>query len=267
VSDLVIPVGATATRLEKAAIDNGFDQELPSDGDWLGFGSTQAPLRVWLTVADDGRPIAALSRFDVARTLTGNAAGMATSLPPGAAEAHAVADFPLLHRFLRRAWQLARTLPNELLHVFEQQTAAMPRATEVERLVVQRVGQDLFRRGLLDYWEGRCAVTGLTVPELLRASHIKPWTDCESDAERLDIWNGLLLAPHLDAAFDGGFITVADDGAVIVSAMLDGEARAALGLGAALRVRAPGEGHRAYLVWHRERVFKDKQKNLRAMAR
>jgi len=62
---------------------------------------------------------------------------------------------------------------------------------------------------LLDLWEGRCAVTGLAVPELLRASHIKPWADCETDAERLDVYNGFLLAPHLDAAFDLGFITVA----------------------------------------------------------
>ncbi|MEY4513181.1 MAG: hypothetical protein RLZZ450_5303, partial [Pseudomonadota bacterium] len=38
----------TLTRLEKAAVDNGFDQELPRDGDWLGFASTQCPLRVWL---------------------------------------------------------------------------------------------------------------------------------------------------------------------------------------------------------------------------
>jgi hypothetical protein len=39
---------ATATRLEKTAIDNGFDQELPAPGGWLGFVSTQAPLRIWL---------------------------------------------------------------------------------------------------------------------------------------------------------------------------------------------------------------------------
>lgn len=67
-------------------------------------------------------------------------------------------------------------------------------------MVVQRAGQDLFRQGLLDFWEGRCAVTGLAVPELLQSSHIKPWADCDTDSERLDIWNGFLLAPHLDAA-------------------------------------------------------------------
>jgi predicted restriction endonuclease len=122
--------------------------------------------------------------------------------------------------------------------------------------VVQRVGQDLFRGGLIEYWEGRCAVTGLAVPELLRASHIKPWADCPADAERLDVFNGLLLAPHLDAAFDRGFITFADDGELIVSSALGDADRRLLGLDLPLRIRALHNGHRAYLPWHRERVFK-----------
>jgi predicted restriction endonuclease len=126
---------------------------------------------------------------------------------------------------------------------------------ELERLVVQRVGQDLFRSGLVDYWDGRCAVTALAVVELLRASHIKPWADCATDAERLDVYNGLLLAPHLDAAFDRGFITVQDDGTVVVSSRLTEQDRRVLGLDAPLRVRALQDGHRVYLPWHRERVF------------
>jgi predicted restriction endonuclease len=122
------------------------------------------------------------------------------------------------------------------------------------------VGQDIFRQGLLDYWEGRCAITGLAVPELLRASHIKPWSACETDAERLDVYNGLLLAPHLDAAFDHGFITVGDAGEVVLSATLDATARHVLGLASPTFVRETLDGHRAYLHWHRKRVFKsDKQ--------
>jgi predicted restriction endonuclease len=87
------------------------------------------------------------------------------------------------------------------------------------------VGQDIFRHGLLEYWEGRCAITGLAVPELLRASHIKPWAECGTDAERLDVFNGLLLAPQIDAAFDLGFIGIEDEGTVVVSPALDEEAR------------------------------------------
>jgi putative restriction endonuclease len=132
----------------------------------------------------------------------------------------------------------------------------MPRSTEAERLVVQRVGQDVFRGGLLDYWDGRCAVTGLAVPDLLRASHIKPWAKCDTDAERLDVFNGLLLAPHLDAVFDAGYMTVADDGEVVVSSCLGPPDRNHLGLALPLRIARLAEGHRNYLAWHRQEEFR-----------
>jgi putative restriction endonuclease len=176
-------------------------------------------------------------------------------LPWGAVAARGVASFPALHRLVRRAFQLSKTLPHELLHVFENEIAILPCSTEAERLVVQRVGQNIFRDGLLEYWEGRCAITGLAVPELLRASHIKPWADCASDAERLDVFNGLLLAPNLDAGFDCGFITVADDGTGVVSDKLGETARSLLGLATSQKVKGLALGHRVYLAWHWEHVF------------
>jgi predicted restriction endonuclease len=185
----------------------------------------------------------------------------AASLPPlplGTCGAREAADIPTLHRLIRRAFQLSKALPDELLHTFQRQTMALPTSTEVERLVVQRVGQGLFRAGLFDYWDGRCAVTGLAVPELLRASHIKPWSRCDSDAERLDVFNGLLLAPHLDLAFDRGFITILDGGSVEVSPVLSISDRAILGLNTALSVARLADGHRKYLTWHREHLFKRK---------
>ena len=162
---------------------------------------------------------------------------------------------------MRRAFQLSRTLPDALLEVFEEEAADLPRTTEAERLVVQRVGQDVFRRGLLEYWDGRCAVTGLDVPELLRASHIKPWADCDSDAERLDIFNGLLLAAHLDTAFDSGFITISEDGEVLVSDALPSEARAILGLSGSLKVREARGPQERYMTWHRAEVFRAGDEN------
>lgn len=245
-----------ASRLEKAAVDNGFDQELPRDGAWLAFASTQAPLRIWLRAFAEGVFIAAFSQQNVVRALGPYGTPITAPLPKGALGGRTVTDIPALHILLRRAFQLSKTLPDELLHRFEKQTAALPRATEAERLVVQRVGQDLFRRALLDLWEGRCAITGLAVPDLLRASHIKPWASCERDTERLDVWNGLLLAPHLDAAFDRGYITVADEGDVILAPTLDAESQRLLGLDAPLRARALQPGHRTYLPWHREHVFR-----------
>lgn len=246
----------TATRLEKAAIDNGFDRELGPIGEWLAYGSTHAPLDVWLMADTAGHLMVALSRADVAHALAEHGSVMSAPLPAGAAAARTVTDFPALNRLLRRAYQFARTLPHELLHEFEQKVVGMPRATEAERLVIQRVGQDVFRDGLLEYWEGRCAITGLAVPELLRASHIKPWADCETDAERLDVFNGLLLAAHIDAAFDAGFITFADDGSVIASSALGMAERALLGLQLPLKLQRVELAHRGYLSFHRKNVFR-----------
>lgn len=244
------------TRLEKAAIDNGFDLDLGADERWLRYGSSQAPLRLWLSALGDGFFVVAMSQGHVVAALDGLGTPITNPIPPGAAGGRSVADIPALHHLVRRAFQLSRTLPDELLHVFEARIAGLPRETEAERLVVQRVGQDVFREGLLDYWEGRCAVTGLAVPELLRASHIKPWADCDTDAERLDVFNGLLLAPHLDAAFDHGFITVADDGELVVSERLPADDLKRLGLSLPLGVTRLADGHRRYLACHREMVFR-----------
>lgn len=243
------------SRLEKAATDNGFDQVLDPEADWLVVASTQCPLRVWLGAFGDAVFLAAFSQQNVAHALGRYGTPMVAPMPKGAVGGRTVPDVPALHRLLRRAFQLSKALPNELLHTFEQKVAVLPKSTEAERLVVQRVGQNLFRDGLLDLWEGRCAVTGLAVPALLRASHIKPWADCETDAERLDVYNGILLAPHLDAAFDRGFITVQDDGRIVVSEALDAVARSVLGLDEPLRVRGITDGHRDYLPWHRLHVF------------
>lgn len=248
---------STQTRLEKAALDCGFDLELPRQGDWLGYGSTRAPLRVWLSAVGKGLFLLALSQHKVARALPpGDSAPLSAPLPDGAVAVRALPDLASLHRLLRRAVQLSRTLPDELLHAFAEKTQDLPRATEVERLVIQRVGQDLFRAGLLEFWEGRCALTGLPIPDLLRSSHIKPWADCDNDAERLDIWNGLLLAAHVDAAFDRGFITFQDDGGITLSPHLPDTAQRILGLHPAQRIPNLTDGHRKYLPWHRTHVFR-----------
>ena len=158
-----------------------------------------------------------------------------------------------MEALLTRAWILARTLPNALVDRFEKDVVAIS-ATEREATVRQRVGQHLFREGLMALWGGRCAITGLDVPELLRASHAKPWAD-SSDIERLDVFNGLLLAAHWDAAFDSGLITVLTSGHVVSSAALSESTIEVLGLSENFCIRLQPQ-HEPYLAWHRERVFK-----------
>ena len=255
----------TITRLEKAATDNGFDLELERTAEWLCFDSSQTSMRIWLTAIGESQFLAAMSRADVLDGLAGLAVAFTSQTPSDAASALSVSDVATLHRLLRRAFQLSRTLPDTLFRVFQDETANLPRTTDAERLIVQRVGQDIFRRGLFEYWDGRCAITGLAVPELLRASHIKPWSDCDSDTERLDVFNGLLLASHLDAAFDAGFITIAEDGAVLVSSKLPPDARSVLRLDGPLRVHRLHQAHERYLPSHRAKIFRTNAKNPRVI--
>ena len=124
--------------------------------------------------------------------------------------------------------------------------------TERDAVVKARLGQGRFRADLLAAWGGQCAVTGIGIPALLRASHIKPWRD-SNNTERLDRHNGLLLVANLDAAFDAGLITFQDDGSMTASSMLGAHPEEALGIppgGARLR-RAPSPEQRAFLQYHR----------------
>jgi putative restriction endonuclease len=142
-------------------------------------------------------------------------------------------------------------MPNRVADKFRQVKSNLPESTEAERLVVQRVGQGLFRDALLDYWQGRCCVTGLAMPSLLRASHIKPWAKCVTDDERLDVFNGLLLAPNLDALFDGGWISFADDGALLTSSALPSDVCVLLGVSDGWHVPELKPAHLPYLAFHR----------------
>jgi hypothetical protein len=233
--------------LEKAASDNGFDLILDKSENWLSFASSQTPLKLWLTVQEQSQFVVAFSDSALVDGLTELTNVIQLELPYGATTAFSVNDIKLMYPLLRRGFQLSRSLPNEPLTQFKKATCKLPRSTEAERLVIQRVGQDIFRSRLIDYWDGTCAVTGLSIPELLKASHIKPWKDCNSDIERLDVFNGLLLAPQIDAAFDRGFITFEDDGSIIISSNLNDLALSALGINKTLKIKGLTEAHRKYL--------------------
>jgi len=71
----------------------------------------------------------------------------------------------------------------------------------------------------------------------------------------MDVFNGLLLAAHLDAAFDVGLIGVGVGGEVLVSPRLDAEARRVLGITPDTRTVGVQSGHQAYLAWHRKEKF------------
>jgi putative restriction endonuclease len=233
-------------RLEKAAVDEGFGIRRADEGDWLAHQSLGAPAAIRLTVVPEGY-VAAI----------GVAADLATRWPPwdgrtpAGFTAFVLNDTAPLHELVGEMWRLARALPLAPLREFEKRSRGLPRTTETERLVVQRVGQDVFRGALMDYWVGRCAITGCAEPLLLRASHIKPWAQCETDAERLDVYNGLLLAAHLDAAFDAGLIDFDDAGQIRFAERFSPADRFATGLGDSMTLAKLTPEHRTFLAWRR----------------
>lgn len=249
-------------RLEKAAQDAGFDLSVSPEGNWLIFRSTAFPQALGLSARPDegyrvglsdtviGRQVASEFRMDVVEATA-----------PWATRLDGVPDYQTLHQLLERIAAMWRVVAGSGLRNFEEEGSKLQNTTEAIRLAVQRVGQDIFRASLLEYWGGRCAVSGLDVPELLRASHIKPWADCASDAERLDVFNGLLLAPHLDALFDGGWVTFLNSGQMRISEELDGPSRARLGIVGAEVIPGLAVQHRAYLAWHREHCFRQSRQS------
>lgn len=66
------------------------------------------------------------------------------------------------------------------------------------------------------------------------------------------MFNGLLLAPHLDALFDGGWITFMPSGWIAVDALLPPFARESLGVESDFRVQELKPEHAQYLEFHHQ---------------
>ncbi|MCC3149520.1 HNH endonuclease [Bifidobacterium bifidum] len=90
--------------------------------------------------------------------------------------------------------------------------------TKEERPItmLQRVNQSYFRNSLLQNYHGTCCITGMQIPKLLIASHIKPWK-ASTPNEKTAASNGLLLNAFHDRAFDQGLISIDDDYRIMVN--------------------------------------------------
>jgi len=98
--------------------------------------------------------------------------------------------------------------------------------TEMVRTARVRRGQSFFRAAVMAAYDNRCCITGITSPELLRASHIVPWSG--NPSLRLDPRNGLCLNALHDAAFDRGLIAFTDELELCISSRLKQEVPAAV---------------------------------------
>ena len=125
--------------------------------------------------------------------------------------------------------------------------------TEKDQLVKSRRGQGLFRARVA-LVENGCRVTGVSEKTHLRASHIKPWKN-SSDLEKLDGYNGLLLAPHVDHLFDRGYISFEDSGELITSPALTSGILASWGMPITQNVGGFAPSQCKYLEWRRRNVL------------
>ena len=141
------------------------------------------------------------------------------------------------------------------LRQFEEETRTWPQKTEADQLVRRRRGQKILRKHLMKHWRC-CCLTGIRDPDLLRASHIRPWAECESNADRLDPNNCLLLSALWDAALDRGLVTFDDKGYPQFSPHLSQEDQSKVVLGWQGQPIPLTPKHQKNLAWHRQRVFR-----------
>lgn len=240
--------------IEKTGHDFGFEYVLAESADIATLASARHPVQVQISMHGDNYHVEVVKGSGLLRS------ELARDFASDGGNVFKLVNQKHLAGFIKRAASLGRSLPNTVQLDFDRKVkselehlAQTVQSTEIERMVRQRVGQQTFRQAMLDYWGGACAVTGIALPGLLRASHAKPWAECASDAERLDVFNGFLLSANLDALFDRFLITFSEDGDLIVSPIIDEDIWTQLGLNKSHRLRWLVEEHQPYLQFHRDK--------------
>ncbi len=121
-----------------------------------------------------------------------------------------------------------------------------------EQMVKIRVNQTEFRQQLLERYH-KCCLCCVSDPNLLVASHIKPWSVAEP-TEKLDVNNGLLLCPNHDKLFDNGYITFDDNGKIIISERLQDNDKLYMNVEDNMKIDI-NDKNKAYMEYHRKNIF------------
>jgi 5-methylcytosine-specific restriction protein A len=119
--------------------------------------------------------------------------------------------------------------------------------TEKEVIVKNRIGQNIFRENLFRLHQ-KCMICSLTNNQILRASHIKPWSE-SSNAERINSNNGLLLCANHDLLFDRYLITFSDEGNIMTAKVIQDEIDQ-LAIPNNLKIIMNNE-QKIFMEWHR----------------
>lgn len=144
-------------------------------------------------------------------------------------------------------------LAEAILHAEAANTGDMDLETledtrkRIAQLIVARRGQSRFRNGLLEAYEGRCAITRSTAQEVLEAAHIIPYMGEQTN----DVTNGLLLRADVHTLFDLGHVWI-ENGIVMVAPHLAmSEYGEFAGKALLLPEKAEFRPSKTALEWHR----------------
>jgi putative restriction endonuclease len=129
-------------------------------------------------------------------------------LDVGFAEVHAFSWDDLINPFEFAAD--GTTIEDLIKKILKNPTSA---SDVLATIKTRGMAQALFRKMLLQVYDGQCAFCGLSFEAALEASHIVPWNEA-SARERLDPQNGLLLCATHHSLFDTGYLTVNHSGLI-----------------------------------------------------
>lgn len=143
-------------------------------------------------------------------------------------------EFLIIHRYETKMWkyfqkqnspeEITKQLASEKIEYVEKLLEndniglSLKEGKEALHYVKTRINQAFFRKMILYEYNNQCAITGLNISEVLRASHIIPWSEDKNN--RLNPSNGLCLSATYDAAFDRYLISFDKDYRMILSSEL-----------------------------------------------
>ncbi len=253
-------------RLCAIARKAGFDVSNYRDDEWMECVSSVHGTRVWMTHREQypDEVCCAVEQMPQHNLREWIKPAFLSSIPSGSMDAFRISESDLL--FVLRslctsgnkhsliALDVRATNAQEINRRIHEQFDKRGLESERDAMIRERTCQDLFRNGLMELYHGQCIITGIAIPELLVASHIKPWAMCKNDSERIDVFNGLLLAVHLDKLFDQGFISFASDGKIMISDRLSQYDRSVFNIDCNIHINVlPGMD--GYMAYHRENIY------------
>jgi len=89
-----------------------------------------------------------------------------------------------------------------------------------EAMIKTRIGQGAYRDALIEKYDCRCMLCGISIKSVLVASHIKEFS-ASTKVESIDTNNGLLLCANHDKLFDQHLISFDRNGDIMISHEID----------------------------------------------